>query len=499
MEYTVTSVPIESGNLGGTVPINSGPQGPFYRSFIIFLLHMEKLVSLCKRRGFIFPSSEIYGGFAAVYDYGPYGVELKNNIQKLWWKHVVQNREDVVGLDSAIFMHPKTWEASGHVDSFDDPQIDCRTCKHRMRADHVLEKFGVDADRWPITEVNMALEELKQSGKLKCEQCGNNDLTEAKQFNLLVKTNLGSPTEQMTEENVVYARGETCQGIYLNFKNILDSMRVKVPFGIAQVGKAFRNEIVARQFIFRTREFEQMEMQYFVHPESSAKHFDAWKEARMDWYIDVLQFSPERVRFKPHEKLAHYAKAAEDIEYNFESLGGFKEIEGLHDRGDWDLSRHSEYSGKKLEYLDQANSERYIPHIVETSAGLNRVLLAVLDNAYTEETIDGGETRIVLKLPAHLAPVHAAVFPLQKDAELQRVSREIFDDLKDQFVLEYDESGSIGKRYRRQDEIGTPFCVTVDYESLDDEDVTVRNRDTMEQERVKVADLAEYLKEKMQS
>lgn len=458
---------------------------------------MDKIVSLAKRRGFVFPSSEIYGGFAAIYDYGHYGTLLKNNIRDAWWKHMVQYRDDVVGLDSAIFMHPTTWKASGHVDSFDDPQIDCKKCKARMRADHVLESFGVTGvDKAPLEHINAELDKLRGAAKLKCQSCGSTDVTEAKRFSLMVKSNLGSPTDALSEENVVYLRPETCGGIYLEYKNTVDSTRVKLPFGIAQVGKAFRNEIVARQFIFRTREFEQMEMQYFLHPSSMKEKYEMWKEVRWNWYLQY-GITKDDIRWYEHEKLAHYASEAYDIEYKFKSLGGFKEVEGIHARGDWDLSQHSKFSGVDLSYRDEKTGEKFIPHIMETSVGLNRLFLMFLDKAYTEEMIDG-ETRTVLKFDKRLAPIKAAVFPLLKNKpELVEKAREIYDTLKQEFMCEFDDNGNVGKRYRRQDEIGTPYCITVDFDSLEDNTVTVRDRDTMKQERIKIEELESFLKENL--
>lgn len=452
---------------------------------------MEKLVALCKRRGFVFPSSEIYGGFGAIYDYGHYGVLLKNNIRDSWWKSMVQMREDVVGLDSAIFMHPRTWEASGHVDSFDDPQVDCKKCKARFRADHILEEFGVNADKKPLDFINEELDKLRADKKLKCAVCGSTDMTQAKKFSLMVKSNLGSPTSDLCEENVVYLRPETCGGIYLEYKNTVDSLHPKLPFGIAQIGKAFRNEIVARQFIFRTREFEQMELQYFLHPSMMDEKFEEWQAIRWQWYLD--NGIPEnKIRWYKHEKLAHYASKAYDIEFDFQGLGGFKEVEGIHARGDWDLSQHSKFSGEDLSYFDEANKERFIPNILETSVGLNRLLLMFLDNAYTEEQV-GEETRVVMKFPKNLAPVKIAVFPLLKNKpELVAKAKEVFNGLKEKFFCEFDDNGNIGKRYRRQDEIGTPYCVTVDFDSLEDDSVTVRDRDTMEQSRIKISDLVTY-------
>lgn len=454
---------------------------------------MDKIVSLCKRRGFVFPSSEIYGGFSAVYDYGHYGILLKNNIQNAWWKQMVQLRDDVYGLDSAIFMHPKTWVASGHVGGFNDPQVDCKKCKHRMRADHLLEEFGINADKATLEFINSELDKLRTDKKLKCPVCGSADLTPAKQFSLMIKSNIGSPTEELSEENVVYLRPETCGGIYLEYKNTMDSLHPKLPFGIAQVGKAFRNEIVARQFIFRTREFEQIEMQYFLHPNDIKSKFEEWKKERWQWYLKYG--IPERkIRWHKHTKLAHYASDAYDIEFDFQFLDGFKEVEGVHARGDWDLSQHSKYSGVDLSYFDDKTKEKFIPHILETSAGLNRLFLMFIDNAYVEEEVNG-EKRTVLKLDKRLAPIKAAVFPLLKNKpELVKKSREVYDSLKEEFMCEFDDNGNIGKRYRRQDEIGTPFCVTVDFQSLEDGTVTVRDRDTMTQERMNIENLIEYFK-----
>ncbi|KKQ94153.1 MAG: Glycine-tRNA ligase [candidate division CPR2 bacterium GW2011_GWC1_39_9] len=452
----------------------------------------DKIVSFAKRRAFVYPSSEIYGGLSAIYDYGHYGIILKDNIKNAWWKHMVQLREDVYGLDSAVFMNPRTWIASGHVESFDDPQIDCKKCKARMRADHILEDHGIMADRETIDFVNEKLDELKKQGKLKCAACGSTDLTKAKRFSLMVKSNLGSPTEALSEGNVVYLRPETCGGIYLEYKNIVDTLHPKLPFGVAQIGKAFRNEIVARQFIFRTREFEQMEMQYFLKPEDMKKNYEMWKELRWNWYLEY-GIPSDKIRWAKHEKLVHYASEAYDVEYNFASLGGFKEVEGIHARGDWDLSRHSKFSGVDLNYLDEETKERFIPHIMETSAGLNRILLMFLDNAYTEESVNG-ETRTVLKIDKRLAPIKAAVFPLLKNKpELVKKAREIYEDLKPIMMTEFDDNGNIGKRYRRQDEIGTPYCITIDFDTLENDTVTLRDRDSMNQERIPVKDLKKKL------
>lgn len=451
---------------------------------------MEAIVSLCKRRGFIFPSSEIYGGFSGVYDYGHYGTLLLNNVKEAWQKNIVQERMDVVLLDSAIFMHPMAWKASGHVDGFNDPQIDCRKCKSRFRADIVLEGFGVQADKQSLEFINKELDKLRVEKKLVCANCSSADITEAKVFSLMVKSNLGSPTDVLTEGNVVYLRPETCGGIYLEYKNTIDSLHPKLPFGIAQIGKAFRNEIVAKQFVFRTREFEQMEMQYFHHLSQTTAIFEQWHKDRWAFYLEY-GIPEAKLKWYKHEKLAHYASEAYDIEYNYAMLGGFKEMEGVHARGDWDLSQHSKFSGQDLSYFDEATKERFIPHIVETSAGVARMTLAFIDNAYTEELV-GEEIRVVLKFDKRLAPVKVAVLPLSKKEELSEPAKEIWKILSKKMFVEYDDTQSIGKRYRRQDEIGTPYCVTVDFDTLTDNAVTVRDRDTMEQVRIPIVDLVAY-------
>ena len=453
---------------------------------------MEKIVSLAKRRGFVFPSSEIYGGFAAVYDFGPYGVELAKNIREAWWTAMVRDHENIVGLDSAIFMHPKVWEASGHVGGFSDPLVECKSCQTRSRVDHLLEEVGVVADeKMSETEISSLFDEHKKD--IKCPKCGKNTWSKAKNFNLLVESNLGDFTG--TGENPVYLRGETCQGIYINFKNVLDSSRVKVPFGIAQIGKAFRNEITARQFIFRKREFEQMEMQYFVHPDEAMKAYEVWREKRMQYYLD-LGIKKENLKWHEHENLVFYAKAAWDIEYRYPF--GFKELEGVHNRGDYDLTQHSEFSGVDLSYRDPVTNEKFMPHVVETSVGLDRTFLAVLCDAYTEEEVSEGDTRVVLKFPKKLAPVQVAVFPLMKNKEeLVVKAREVFDMLRPHLRCEFDDNGNVGKRYRRQDEIGTPFCITIDFDTLEDDTVTVRDRDTMEQTRIKITELEGFLGAKL--
>lgn len=454
---------------------------------------MQSIVSLCKRRGFIFPSSEIYGGFAAVYDYGSYGVELASNIKNAWWKAMVQKNENIVGLDSGIFMHPKIWEASGHVGGFSDPLAECKECHFRARVDHVLEEAEIFADeKMSEEEINKLLFDNKD--KVKCPKCGKSNFSEAKNFNLLVQSNLGNFTGDW-DKKPTYLRGETCQGIYVNFKNVLDSARIKVPFGIAQIGKAFRNEITARQFIFRKREFEQMEMQMFVHPDTAMDVYEDWRKKRFQYYID-LGLKKENLKWHEHENLVFYAKAAWDIEYKFPF--GFKELEGVHSRGDYDLTQHSKFSGKDLSYLDPKTNKRYTPHVVETSVGVDRTFLAVITEAYTEEKFGEGKQRVVLKFPPKLAPIKVAIFPLLKNKpELVKKAREIFENLSDEFMCEFDDNGNIGKRYRRQDEIGTPYCLTVDFDSLEDDSVTVRDRDTMGQERIKIKRIGEFLEQNL--
>jgi len=432
---------------------------------------MEKLVSLAKRRGFVFQSSEIYGGVGSVYDYGPLGVELKNNIQQAWWREMVFRHDNIVGLDAGILMNPEVWVASGHVGAFSDPLVECRNCHRRYRADEMEQiDAGNPADQ-------------------QCPSCGKTgEFTEPRQFNLMFKTFMGSVEE---EAATVYLRPETAQGIFVNFKNVQDSARRKVPFGIAQVGKAFRNEITPGNFIFRTREFEQMEMQFFVKPGSEDEWFETWKERRMAW-AQSLGIRSERLRFHQHgpDELAHYCKDAYDIEYLFPF--GWQEFEGIHNRTDYDLTRHQEHSGKKLEYFDQAANERYVPCVVETSAGLSRTLLVVLADAYDEEEVEG-DTRVVLRLNPALAPIQAAVFPLVKKEGMPEVAEKLAADLRSSFNVFYDLTGSIGRRYRRQDEAGTPFCMTIDGQTLEDETVTVRDRDSLEQTRVSLTAVGAYL------
>lgn len=496
----------------------------------------QEIISHCKEYGFIFPSSEIYDGLSAVYDYGPYGVELKKNIQEYWWKAMTQLHENIVGLDAAIFMHPKTWKASGHVDAFMDPLIDNKDSKKRYRADVLIEdalakiedkiekeaekaekKFGeaFDREKFLATNPNVLrnkeklnlyegrfkkaleennLEELKQiiiDLEIACEISGSKNWTEVRQFNLMFSTEVGSLAE---DSSTIYLRPETAQGIFVNFLQVQRTSRKKIPFGIAQVGKAFRNEIVARQFIFRTREFEQMEMQFFVRPGTEMEWYNKWKEARMKWHRS-LGFTESNLKFFDHLKLAHYANAAVDIQFNFPF--GFKEIEGIHSRTDFDLKNHQELSGKKLQYFDSETNESYIPYVVETSVGLNRTILAVLCNAYKNEKLEDGSDRIVLSIPAFLAPVQIAIFPLVKKDGLPEKAEEIFNTLKWDFTCFYEEKDSIGKRYRRQDALGTPYCITVDHETLNDNMVTLRNRDTMQQERISIEKLREVVNEKV--
>jgi len=455
----------------------------------------DKIIALCKRRGFIYPSSEIYGGYSAIYDFGPYGVELEKAVKEAWWQNMVQERPDIVGLDSAIFMHPKIWEASGHVSGFSDPLIECKACHTRHRVDHLLEEVGVTADeQMSVKEINQIFN--KHKAKIKCPACKKQDFTEVKKFNLLVKSNLGNFSGDL-DEDPAYLRGETCQGIYVNYKNVLDTTRVKIPFGIAQIGKAFRNEITARQFIFRTREFEQMEMQYFTHPDEEMKEYEKLRKARMQYYLD-LGLSKKNLQWHEHENLVFYAKAAFDIEYKFPF--GFAELEGVHARGDYDLTQHTKFSGQDLAYQDPITGKKYMPHIIESSVGVGRTVLAVLSEAYTEED-SGKEERVVMKFSKKLAPIKVAVFPLLKNKpELVKKAQTIFDELKKVWMCEFDDNGNIGKRYRRQDEIGTPYCVTVDFETLEKDDaVTVRERDSMKQVRIKITELKDYLEKSLNS
>ena len=498
--------------------------------------NLKDIIGHAKEYGFVFPSSEIYDGLSATYDYGQLGAELKNNIKNYWWKSMVQMNENIVGLDAAIFMAPQVWKASGHVDAFNDPLIDNKDSKKRYRADVLIEdhiekirqkidkevekglkRFGEAfneaefratnpnvlrreeeikgiEDRMRDALENEKLDDLKkliEELEIACPLSGSKNWTDVKQFNLMFATELGSVSGESAK---IYLRPETAQGIFVNFLNVQKSGRMKIPFGIAQIGKAFRNEIVARQFIFRMREFEQMEMQFFVRPGEEMKWYDDWKDYRMKWH-KALGFADNAYRFHDHIKLAHYANAAADIEFNFPM--GFKELEGIHSRTDFDLKQHEEHSGKKLRYFDPETNESYIPYVVETSVGLDRMFLAVLSQSYKEETLEDGTTRKVMSIPPALAPYKVAVMPLMKKDGMPELAREIIDGLKLDFNCQYDEKDNIGKRYRRQDAIGTPFAVTVDQESLVDRTVTIRDRDTMEQVRVSIADLHGIIEEKV--
>ncbi|RXP64633.1 glycine--tRNA ligase [Lutibacter sp. HS1-25] len=496
----------------------------------------KKVVSHAKEYGYVFQSSEIYDGLSAVYDYAQNGVELKKNIRDYWWKAMVQMHENIVGLDAAIFMHPTTWKASGHVDAFNDPLIDNKDSKKRYRADVLIEdyvgkldakiekevekaakRFGASFDKEQFLATNARVVEYKNQGnailkrmgqslekedladvkalieelEIGCPLSGSKNWTDVKQFNLMFGTKLGASADTAMD---LYLRPETAQGIFVNFLNVQKTGRMKIPFGIAQTGKAFRNEIVARQFIFRMREFEQMEMQFFVRPGTQKEWYEQWKETRLKWHLS-LGMGADNYRFHDHEKLAHYADAAADIEFKFPF--GFKELEGIHSRTDFDLSSHEKYSGKKLNYFDPEINEHYIPYVVETSIGLDRMFLAVFSHALQDEELENGTTRTVLKLPAVLAPVKAAILPLVKKDGLPEVARKIVEDLKWDFNVAYDEKDAVGRRYRRQDANGTPFCITVDHETLTDDAVTIRYRDTMDQKRVKIADLKAIIKEEV--
>lgn len=493
----------------------------------------KKVISHAKEYGYVFPSSEIYDGLSAVYDYGQNGVELKNNIRNYWWKAMVQMHDNIVGIDAAIFMHPTTWKASGHVDAFNDPLIDNKDSKKRYRADVLVEdyvgkldakidkevakaekRFGEAFDKAQFLATNGRVIELKERGEtilkrlgkslekedladvkalieeleIVCPVSGSKNWTDVKQFNLMFGTKLGASAEHATD---LYLRPETAQGIFVNFLNVQKTGRMKIPFGIAQTGKAFRNEIVARQFIFRMREFEQMEMQFFIKPGTQGEWYDYWKDTRLKWHKS-LGLGADNYRFHDHEKLAHYADAACDIEFKFPF--GFKELEGIHSRTDFDLSQHEKYSGKKLQYFDPEDNSSYVPYVLETSIGLDRMFLAVLSNSLVEEELENNTTRTVLKLPAVLAPTKAAVLPLVKKDGLPEIAKQIVDDLKWDFNVDYDEKDAVGRRYRRQDAVGTPFCITVDHDTLEDQSVTIRHRDTMEQNRVKIEDLRNIIK-----
>ncbi|MCX6645468.1 MAG: glycine--tRNA ligase [bacterium] len=430
-------------------------------------LTLDTISSLAKRRGFIFQSSEIYGGLASCWDFGPIGVELKNNVKNLWWKHVVRMRDDVVGMDSSILMHPDVWVASGHVGAFHDMLVDCLGCKTRVREDHLVNG--------------------------KCPRCGGSEFTEPQKFQLMFKTQAGS-TE--TGKMDVWLRPETCQGIFVDFKAVQTVSRQKVPFGIAQIGKSFRNEVTTKSFIFRSREFEQMEMEFFVHPDKADEWYEHWREARWNFYIDAMGIKKENLKLEPHkpENLAHYAKAAVDIEYNFPM--GWQEIEGIHNRTDFDLKQHQEHSGKSLIYHNQETGEKYIPWVIETSAGVERSVLTAMCDAYDEDEI-GGEKRTILKFNSNIAPVKVAVFPLQKKGGLEEIAMPLYRTLMEKWFCQYDEAGNIGRRYRRQDEIGTPYCVTIDFDTIEDKAVTIRERDTTEQVRIGLDKVKDWLVERL--
>lgn len=497
--------------------------------------NFKGIISHAKEYGYIFPSSEIYDGLSAVYDYGQYGAELKKNIREYWWKSMVQMNDNIVGIDAAIFMHPTTWKASGHVDAFNDPLIDNKDSKKRYRADVLIEEHiakiedkiekevekaakrfeNFDAAMFKTTNARVVeyqgkidainvrfkaaleandLEEVKQiiiDLEIVCPMSGSKNWTDVRQFNLMFSTSIGAVTE---DSNVIYLRPETAQGIFVNYLNVQKTGRMKIPFGIAQTGKAFRNEIVARQFIFRMREFEQMEMQFFVRPGDEMKWYEHWKEKRLKWHLSI-GLGQEKYRYHDHIKLAHYANAACDIEFRFPF--GFKELEGIHSRTDFDLKQHEKFSGKKLQYFDPELNQNYVPYVVETSVGLDRLFLSILATAFTEEKLEDGSERTVLKIPPFLAPVKACIMPLVKKDGLPEIAQKLFDELKFDFLLQYDEKDAIGKRYRRQDAIGTPFCITIDHDTLNDNAVTIRHRDTMQQERIPLNKVAEIINEKV--
>jgi glycyl-tRNA synthetase len=465
-------------------------------------VQLKKIIAHAKEYGFVYPSSEIYDGLQAVYDYGPYGVELKNNIKDLWWQSMIKLHHNIVGLDAAIFMHPLTWKASGHIDSFNDPMIDNKDSKKRYRADVLIEDKAAEYEQRGDLEKAKAL--LKEMGRLLekedlkgvyelivrenivCPVSSTANWTDVRQFNLMFSTQIGSVSE---DTNTIFLRPETAQGIFVNFLNVQKTARMKIPFGIAQIGKAFRNEIVARQFIFRMREFEQMEMQFFIRPGEEIEWYAYWKTKRFNWH-KAMGVPDHKLRFHDHDKLAHYANAAVDIEFDFPF--GFKEVEGIHSRTDFDLGNHQELSRKKLQYFDNELNKSYVPYVIETSAGADRLFLMILANAYREEEVGEGENRKIrtyLKIHPALSPIKAAIFPLVKKDGLPEVAKKIFDDLKVDFNLIYEDSQSIGKRYTRQDLIGTPYCIAVDHQTLEDQTVTIRERDTMDQVRVRIDDL----------
>ena len=456
---------------------------------------MDAIVNLCKRRGIIFPSSEIYGGLGSTWDYGPIGVELKNNVKAAWWKSVVQERDDMAGLDAAILMHPDVWKASGHLESFADPMVDCKECKKRFRADHLVESMKTEEDAVRRTEEE--LKDLEQAvAAVRCPECGG-ELTSMRQFNMMFKTHMG-PVEDSAA--IVYLRPETCQGIFVNFKNILNSTRKKLPFGIAQIGKSFRNEITPGNFIFRTREFEQMEIEYFTRPEEAEEWQEYWLEERLNWYKS-LGIKSDNLRLRAHgeDELAFYAAACSDVEYLLPI--GWSELEGIANRTDYDLKRHIEVSGKDLSYFDEETHERVVPYVIEPSGGVDRTLLAFLADAYEEVAGGrgeaGAEVEVVLRLHPRLAPIKAAILPLSKKGGLPEVATKLYHELQKCFMVDYDEGRSIGRRYRRQDEIGTPWCITIDFDTLEDQAVTIRDRDTMEQVRVALDQVKDFVLDKL--
>ena len=467
---------------------------------------LQNIIAHCKEYGFVFQSSEIYDGLSAVYDYGQYGAELKKNIRDYWWRSMTQMHENIVGIDAAIFMHPTVWKASGHVDNFSDPMIDNKDSQKRYRVDHLIEGYAETLDKEKgdalLQQMDQLLaandfagiKKLIEDNKIACGVSGTVNWTDVRQFNLMFSTEIGSVAE---EANVIYLRPETAQGIFVNFLNVQKTGRMKIPFGIAQTGKAFRNEIVARGFIFRMREFEQMEMQFFVKPGTQKEWYEYWKATRMKWH-ESLGISPDKYRFHDHVKLAHYADMACDIEYDFPM--GFKEVEGIHSRTDFDLKNHQEYSGKKLTYFDTDINQHYVPYVVETSIGLDRTVMLILSEAYKEEdlsTADKQDSRVVLSFPPMLAPIKLAVLPLTKKDGLPEIARELIDQCKPHFKCFYEEKDSIGKRYRRQDAIGTPFCITIDHQTKEDQTVTIRYRDSMTQERIALADVKKLVLDKI--
>ena len=453
---------------------------------------MEKIVNLCKGRGIIFQGSDIYGGMGNTWDYGPVGVEVKNNIKRAWWKRFVQESANSFGVDAAILMNSRVWDASGHTASFSDPKMDCKDCKTRHRADNMIEDYA-KKHKLDVNPDTMSREEMQafiNEKEIKCPVCGKHNFTEIRNFNLMFETSRG-----VTDENVnkIFLRPETAQGEFVNFLNVQRTTRAKVPFGIAQVGKAFRNEITPGNFIFRTIEFEQMEHQWFCKEGTDAEFYNEFKEKARNFLLD-LNFNPEHLRFKDHDKLAHYAKSACDIQYLYPM--GWQELNGIHNRTNYDLSRHEEYSGKSMAYLDPITNEKYIPYVIEYSIGADRLMLAVLCEAYHEETLENGETRVVMKFHPYIAPYKVAILPLQKN--LSEKASEVYRKLQKKFMCTYDEAGSIGKRYRRQDEIGTPLCVTIDFETLENDTVTIRDRDTMEQIRLNINELESYIQNKIE-